>query len=133
MKLGEQEKERLRTLTVEVLLTVRAAYLAEGNNALKHWTRITDRMRGACRTSENPEEWYSTILRTLQIQSAPSLASSRCLLELADYVRERGCAEDWLDLIEREWGLVIAIMRDAAEKKAEARNKQEEAENVRTD
>lgn len=130
MKLDENEKEKLRTETVEVLLTIRAAYLAQGANALKHWTQLQDPMRGACRTSESPEEWFTTMLRTLQIQAAPSVSSSGCLLELSGHVRERGCAPDWLDMVEREYGLLIAMARKVAEQRRDRDHAVEEAKNV---
>jgi hypothetical protein len=125
MRLQESEKEKLRTETVEVLLSIRAAYLAQGANALKHWTQLSDRMRGAVRTSESPEEWYTTMLRTLQIRAAPSLLSSTCLLELADHVRELGAASEWLDMVEREYGLLIAMARKTAEERRDREHRED--------
>lgn len=121
MKLDEQAKERLRTQTVEVLLDLRAAYLATaGANPLKHWDQLQDRMRAAARTCASPEEWATKMARDLQL-AAPNLSSSRSLLALVHEVTERRCARPWLDLIEREHGYLLAMARLSAEQRKAAR------------
>lgn len=122
MKLDEQAKEKLRTETVEVLLDLRAAYLATaGANPLKHWDQLQDRMRAAARTCASPEEWVTKMARDLQL-SAPSLTSSRSLLALVGEVSERHCRREWLDLVEREHGYLLALARLAAEQRRAARD-----------
>ncbi len=69
MAIDEQAKERLRTLTVEVLLCYRAAYLKAGASPLKHWDQLQDRMRSAARRSQTPEEWATALSRGLQLPS----------------------------------------------------------------
>lgn len=121
MKLDEQAKEKLRTQTVEVLLDLRAAYLATpGCSPLKHWDQLQDRMRAAARTCASPEEWTTKMARDLQLAS-PSLGSSRSLLALVHEVTERGCRREWLDLIEREHGYLMALARLSAEQRRAAR------------
>ena len=116
----DDEKERLRTLTVEVLLELRSAYLrTPGCNVLKHWDQMQDRMRAAARASASPEEWLTTMTRTLQL-GAPQAGSSRCFRDLADFVRDKGGAREWLDLLEREFGYLIAVARGVAEQRKEA-------------
>lgn len=115
------DKERLRTLTVEALLVLRAAYLASpGGNALKHWDILLTRMIAAAKTSTTPEEWMTSMFRRLQL-AAPSSSTCSALAELADFVRERGLAREWLSLIEREHGYLIALTRLTADKRREAR------------
>lgn len=117
--LDEKTLEKLRTLTVEVLLTVRAAYLAAGGNPLKHYDQIENRMRSAARRSQTPEEWTTALYRGLQLP-APSSSGSRALVDLAAFVAEQRCAVAWLDLIEREHGYLMAMMRLCAEQRREA-------------
>lgn len=118
--MDEQALERLRTLTVEALLELRSAYLGTpGCNTLKHWDQLQDRMRAAARSSASPEEWLTTMTRTLQLGAARPV-SSRCFRDLADAVREHKAAPAWLDLIEREFGYLIAVARGVAEQRKEA-------------
>lgn len=49
------------------------------------------------------------------------MGSSRCLTDLADFVREHNCAAAWLDLTERETGYLMALCRLAAEQRKAAR------------
>ncbi len=115
------EKERLRTLTVEVLLALRAAYLASPqSNALKHWDILLTRMLAAAKISTTPEEWVTGMTRRLQLGALSSSAYS-AITDLADYVREHGLARDWLGLIEREHGHIMALTRLSADKRREAR------------
>jgi hypothetical protein len=117
-----RQKERLVTLTVESLLTLRSAYLRTGQaNALKHWDILQSRARAAARTTASPEEWATKLQRDLQIPSLSSLASS-VLVELVHVVTELGARSEWLDLIEREHGYLIALARLTAEKRKEERD-----------
>lgn len=119
--LGDPEKERLRALTVEVLLALRAEYLRTPQaNVLKHWDLLQTRMRSASRTCATPEEWATSMARRLQIGTL-GVSSARCLTDLADFVREHGCAAQWLDIVERETGYLMALCRLAAEQRKEAR------------
>lgn len=118
--MNEIEKEKVRSLTVEVLLDLRAAYLRTPRcSVLKHWSQLQDRMRAATRQSESPEEWLTTMVRTLGLD-APQASSSRSFRDLADFVRERGAAREWLSLLEREYGYVMAVARGVAEQRKEA-------------
>lgn len=118
----EQQAEKLRTLTVEVLLAVRAAHLASpGANPLKHWDMLLTRMRAATRTTANPEQWVTALCRGMQIPALSSSASS-AVLDLAAYVAEQGAARDWLRLLDTEYAYIHALTRLAAEKRKEARD-----------
>jgi hypothetical protein len=119
--LNEPDKEKLRTLTVEVLLEVRSAYLrSPGANALNHWDQIQNRVRMSARTSANPAEWVTTLTRSLKL-GAPSSACSAATMALTHEVHDRRCDSQWLDLVEGEVGLLMAMARAIAD----ARRKQD--------
>ena len=119
--LDEAKKERLRTLTVELVLAVRIEYLRSGQaNVLKHWEQLESRLRAAAATCSNPEELATRFVRGLQLVGL-SKESSRVLSELADYVREQGCAIDWLELIDSESAYLMALARLQSEQRKEAR------------
>ena len=120
--LDEKAKERLRTQTVEVLLEFRAAYLASpGANALKHWDQLQERLRAAARTTASPEEWATKMRRDLNL-GASSSSGSRALIDLVHEVTERSARREWLDLLEREHGYLIALARLTAEKRKETKD-----------
>lgn len=58
------------------------------------------------------------MIRGLQL-GAPQKDSSRCFRDLADYVREQCAARDWLDIMEREYGYIMAVARGVAEQRKE--------------
>lgn len=116
--LEEQEKERLRTLTVEVLLELRGAYLSTYGSrvSMAHWEQIQNRMRSATRTTTGPEEWVTDLCRSLRLVAQGPLGCA-AVVDLVAAVRERSCATAWLDLIDREWGYIMALTRLSAEKR----------------
>lgn len=118
--LDEQQKERLRTLTVEVLLVLRSAYLKQHGSAvaLKHWEQLQNRAQSATRTSATPEEWVNTVCKRLQIPALGSLGSS-VTVDLVHYVTEHKCAPDWLALLDAELSYVMALTRLTCEKRRE--------------
>lgn len=105
--------------TVDVLLELRGAYLRSGANPLKAWDQIADRLRAAARTTANVPEWLTAMSRSLQL-GAPSSSLSSAAERLTAAAGARPV--DWLDLLEREHGYVIARTRLAAEKRRAARN-----------
>jgi len=118
---SKEEKERLRTLTVEAILDLRSEYLrTPGCNVMKHWDQIADRLRAAARSSASPEEWCTAMRRSLQL-SSPSKASSASCFELVSVVTEGNQASDWLTLLEAEWGYLMASARLISDKRKEAR------------
>lgn len=121
--MDEPAKEKLRTLTVEVLLELRNAYLRDGANPLKHWEQLQNRMRSASRRSRTPEEWATMIARGLQLRAFGS-SGSQALIDLVAVVAEQGCAAEWLDLVEREYGFLMALTRRCAEQRREAKDKE---------
>jgi hypothetical protein len=65
------------------------------------------------------------MMRGLQLP-ALSKGACRALHDLDSTVRELGCAPQWLDLIEREFGYVIAATRLEAQERAERREQERE-------
>lgn len=118
--LSEVEKERLRSAAVEMLLEMRAAYIrTSGANVLKHWDILQSRMRSASRTSGNVEEWATDMARAMRLGS-PSASYSEALRTLADRAREHGSA--FLDLVDAEWGYILAMARAVAEQRKAVRD-----------
>lgn len=116
-------KEALVDLTVDVVMAVRAQYLAGGANAIKHWPQITDRMRAATRTTEGPEAWATKIMRDLKLP-APSKDTAAALEALVEFVRrggERG-TRAWLATVEAESMFIIAKAQRLAEERRSARD-----------
>lgn len=118
--MDEKKREKLRTLTVEFLLAVRAAYLRAGAKPMKHWEQLQSRCLSAARRAAGPEEWTTLVLRGLQIQSLDSSGSST-LRELVNGVVEVGAVDEWFRMIEREIGYLMATARGIADAKREER------------
>lgn len=113
MEEREARRERLLELTINLVLNVRAQYLAGPEaNPLKHWDQIQDRLRAVVRQCETVEEAVTSLCRSLRL-GAPRSLLSRSIEELATFVgRDAG---PWLELLEREYALVIARARLVAE------------------
>jgi hypothetical protein len=124
----EEQLEDLRNKTIEVLLEFRRMYLAEyrGSVALKHWEHLETRCLSAARRSENPDEWATLMMKGLRLQGVSSSAS-RALVDLGSTVKENGWQTSWLDMVEREVGLLMALARELAEKRAEEKAEAKEA------
>lgn len=118
-RIDEARRQELVEKTVDVLLELRGAYLRSGANPLKAWDQIADRLRAAARTTANVPEWLTAMSRSLQL-GAPSSSLSSAAERLTAAAGARPV--DWLDLLEREHGYVIARTRLAAEKRRAARN-----------
>lgn len=131
MKLKEEQKERLRTLTVELVLDLYTQAIRSGWNPLDLWDQVANRLRAAVNVTQTPEEWLSDMLRKLRL-SAPSKDSSASLIDLSSQVREWGCASAWLDLVEREHGLLVALARKVNEERRDARNAARNATTTQT-
>jgi hypothetical protein len=86
---------------------------------LKHWDQLTTRMRSSAKQATTAAEWVSLMMRKLQIES-PSLGCSHSVESLV--IRAHGHEPQWLDLIEREVGYLIASARVEAEARQVAKN-----------
>lgn len=132
-RLSEEQKEQLRTKTVEFLLEVRRAYLMAGASPLKHWDQIQSRLLSAARRSTTADEWTTALLGGLQLPALGGSrkggnSASRVLIDLTSAVREQDAAGEWLDLVQREYGLLMAMTRMAAEQRAATLADQETGE-----
>lgn len=123
MKIDPALRERLRDLTVEFVLDVRAIYLREYARtvAQKHWDHLATAIRIATRTAEGPEEWATLVCRQLRLPSLTS-SGSQGLLDLTEYVRERELTEAWFEMLSRESGHVMALARATSDARKEARD-----------
>lgn len=119
-KQAPSESETLLSLTVDALLDLRAAFLKTGVNAITHWTQLETRMRSAERRAQDPEEWFTLMLKGLRIEGA-SLNSCRSSVELAKFVDSQARNRAWHELLERRWGMVMATARLTAEQRKEAK------------
>lgn len=116
--ISESQRDKLTSLTVELLLTIRAQHLRAGGNVLKHWSAIQERLRAAARTCVNVEEAVTKLARDLQIVDLGK-DGSRALSDLAECARDCGRASEWLNLVEAEHGYIMALTRLAAEQRKE--------------
>lgn len=113
---SEASLDKVRQHTVAVVLGMRAEFLSAGANPLKHWDQILDRMRAATRMSTSVQEWTTAVARGLQLGSGSSLRNTD-QIKLAETVEANGGARFWLDMLEREYGYIIALARVAADGK----------------
>ena len=114
---SDAQLEVLRTMTVELLLEMRRAYLmGPSPNTMKHWDILQSRMLSATARSANPDEWATLLASGLQL-GAPSKGRSQALVDLGAKVRELGAAREWLRMVEREHGLLMAMARLASEQR----------------
>jgi hypothetical protein len=131
MSAKEEETERVRNLLVDLVLALRAQYLAGGASPLKHWSQITERMRAAAAVTSGPREWCTELMRKLGVV-APSRETCSAVDELVTAVELKGQGigrRAFLALVDREWGYLIAEARARAdERKAERAAKKAAAE-----
>lgn len=119
------DRDAVVEATVATLDQVRSAYLGTpGANPLRHWDQLQDRVRMAARTSTSVSEWVTSLSRSLQLP-APDSWLSRSIGELTTEVEGRGAVREWLDLVEREYAHMMALVRLRSEQRAEARKAKE--------
>lgn len=112
-------KEHMSDATVDVLLAMRAQFLATGASALKHWDQLAEAMKSAVRRSSGPETWVSTMGARLRLESPSSDLSAKSVA-LVETVR-RYDVRAWLALVESEGVYLLARARTLAEERREAR------------
>lgn len=122
--------ERVRAATVAFLDEARREHLrTTGASALKQYETLTSRARSAARTCENAREWATQVLRKLQVR-APSNSTSSAMRALADEVGSRDA--EWLDMVERELGYLIAEVRLRVDARKVDRDEAPPVDGVRT-
>lgn len=125
--LDEAGLETLRTKIVQYVLDLRRVYLRTGQaNVLKHWEILQTRMESAARRTGRVEAWASEVQRNLQVVGADNSLSSS-LIDLAGYVRETGCTDDFFQVVSGEIALVMALSRKSAEEAADKAAEEREA------
>lgn len=129
----EKGKERLRTLTVEVLLGLRSAYLASpGANALKMREMLPNRSRAALRTTQSPQEWHTRLVRNLQIgdidKYRKNSSGSRALIDLVDYVEGNDARMAWREMMRSEEMYIFSLVWVTAEERKAAKLAEEGSE-----
>lgn len=113
----EKVTERLRTLTVELLLDLRIGYLrSPGANALKLREVLPNRSKAALRTCATPAEWATRVAHNLGVRAWDS-STSRALVELVDFVETRALRAAWRDTFQREMGYWFALVWLTAEER----------------
>lgn len=119
--IDEKQKKQLETLTVEMVLAFRSAYLANvgGRPPLGYWEQIQNRVRSAAMQTESASEWASTVQRRLNLGSLPSYAS-RALVELVRFCDEHDAHDEFLALVERDHALVVAMAQLIVEERKRA-------------
>lgn len=120
---GQEQVELFRQRTMDVILALRAQYLAMGGNSLTHWDQIAARATGALRTTTTAAQWTSEVLRRLRIV-APSSSLSLAMVALEADVDGRGLSATWRLVMRRELPVVIAEARLEAEARQKARKKE---------
>lgn len=119
MGISEGLAEELRQKTVAVLLTLRNLHLAGGGNKITHWELLQNRALSAAKRSTSPAGWATKLAQGLQVASLNTQASA-AVLALAEIVRDRDCAMEWLQLVEEESAYLMARTRKASEQRREA-------------
>lgn len=113
-----QRAEAVRDAVVGLVLELRGEALAAGMSPLTHWDQLHDRMLVAARSSESIETFVTTTRRGLRL-GVPSSGSSAAAVTLAEAADAD--AQEAIELIESEIGLVFARARLEAERRKEAR------------
>lgn len=123
--LDAKERKQLEDLTVEMVLTLRSAYLTElgGRPPPDYWTQFQNRMIAASQMTVTASEWTGMMQETLGIGSLNS-SQSRDLVKLDRFCSEHEAHEEFLDFIQREHALVVALCQIVVEerKKTDASN-----------
>lgn len=117
----ELRLEKLRTLLVELVLSLRRQYLAAGGNAITHWERLENAIVAAARQSGTIDRWTTKIRNKLNL-SGLSGDDARILLDLCSQVKELGADRECLGLAREETALLIAMARKCAEERREKSN-----------
>lgn len=125
--MDEGRRDRVLDHVVTLLLEMRAEYLANGANALKHWQQLQDRALLATRTSSRISEWVTTLGRELQLGNPSSSRSSATMALIAEVDADDGEA---LDAIEDQLGVLMARARVEAERRRDEREAANAAKGV---
>ena len=113
-------REKIESALVEMILGLRSDYLRAGANPMDHWTQLESRCRAAAMQCETISEWCSAVQRRLQIPSL-SKGSSASLIALNSVCESDEAIDDALDMVSRDYGLLIALARNVVDEAKEAK------------
>ena len=86
--LSNEQRIRLETLVIEMILSIRSAYLHEvkGKPALDYWTRLENRMQAAARRCKSASHWATLFLEGMQLTNVDNSGSGAMtsLVEFCD-------------------------------------------------
>jgi hypothetical protein len=118
LMLDAKQKKQLEDLTVEMILTLRAAYLSvqDGRPPMNYWEQFQNRMVAASQMTVTASEWVGMMQETLGIGSLNS-SQSRDLVRLDRFCAENEAHDDFLDFIQRDHALVIALSQIVVDEK----------------
>lgn len=121
--LNEQQRRKLETKVVELILSIRAAYLSEqgGRPPMNYWEQFSSRMQAAARQTVTASEWASQVQRRLQVGSLRS-SDAPVLLDLVRFCDEHDAHLELLDMVSRDTPLLIAMTQEIVEKRKEERD-----------
>ena len=108
----------MRDAAVALVMETRAEFLASGVSALTHWDQLHARLLVAMRSSETIETLITAWRRGLRL-GVPSLGSSGAAEHLANMADAD--AQEMIEMLESEVGLVFARARLEAERRKEAK------------
>lgn len=119
--LDEKQRRQLETLAVEMLLALRAAYLSaqDGRPPMNYWEQFQSRMRAAARQTATASEWVSQMQRRLQVASLRS-SDARTLVDLVKFCDEHEAHLDFLEMVDRDHSLLIAMTQTIVEERKNA-------------
>ncbi len=125
----EEKLEVLRDTIVGFLLQIKSQYLANGANPIKYLGQLQSRMKFAANTTSTVEEWSSEMCRKLQL--SPSSALSFAMIELREMVHDEWSDMEFIELIDRETPMLLAMMQVEAQRiRDERKNRQWNASNT---
>lgn len=119
-----EQEDLFRELTADVILDMRAQYLAGGGNAVTHWDRLTSCATSALKKRPTAAKWVTEMVRALRL-GAPSSKLSASATTLEREVDLRGLSREWKGLMRSEMAMVIADARMEALARKEAREGEE--------
>lgn len=108
-----------------MILTVRSAFLSacDGRPPMDYWTQLQSRCRAAARQTTTASEWVSAVQRRMQIQGFRS-SDSLALVELVRFCDEHSAHGAFLEMVERDHALLIALAQVVVEERKSAKKEE---------
>lgn len=116
----EEQDVIVMELLPQLLLALRAQYLAAGGSALKQWEVMSTRMKAACLQSKRLGSWWQNLLSGLGI-TAPTTDSSACFSDLLRTAELWNCERETIRSILREGALGISVAQESVKERRAAK------------